>query len=115
MFGSFMNMAGDQTRSEVPEIGMGATLLMWTDRKAGTIIEVSQNGKTVKWQRDRATRADSNGMSDAQSYTYERKLDGKIETFTLRKNGRWKRVGDPMNGSETLLIGTRDEYYDYSF
>lgn len=115
MFGSFMNLMSDRTVSDTPEVGTGATLIMWTDRQAGTIIWVSPNGKTVKWQRDTATRADGNGMSDAQSYEFTPNPDGKIETFTLRNNGKWKRKGDPMKGSETLLIGIRMEYYDYSF
>lgn len=94
---------------------MGATILMWTDRLAVTIVEVSANGRRVVVQRDKATRTDSNGMSDAQSYTYEPDTDAPRQTFTLRKNGQWVRQGDNMGSGTKLSIGHRSHYHDYSF
>jgi hypothetical protein len=55
---------------KVPAVGMGITVLMWTDRMPGTIISVSASGKSFKYQADTATRIDENGMSDAQTYEY---------------------------------------------
>ena len=112
--GSFINNLMQDSQQPVPAVGMGATQLSWTDRKAATIIEVSKSGKKVMVQQDKATRKDTNGMSDSQSYVYRRNPNGYTEEYSLRKNGRWVRVGDDLNGS-SLLIGYREEYYDYSF
>ncbi|QOF39432.1 hypothetical protein E3G66_003636 [Mycobacteroides abscessus] len=38
-----------------------------------------------------------------------------MQTFTLRKTGRWIRKGESEKGGTALLIGRRDEHYDYSF
>lgn len=94
---------------------MGATVLYWTDRRAATIVWVSPSGKSLKIRGDKAIRTDSYGMSDAQSYRYEPQPDAPEVEYTLRKDGRWIRKGQPMRGSASLLIGVRDEYYDYSF
>ena len=112
--GSFINNMMQDSLHPVPEVGMGATQLMWTDRSAGTIIEVSKSGKKLVFQRDAVSRKDTNGMSDSQSYLYKRNSHGLTYEYSLRKNGRWVRVGDNFNGP-SLLLGHREEYYDYSF
>ena len=63
---------------------------------------------------DKAIRLDSNGQSDAQAYRYEPGDGIATTTYTLRKNGRFVRQGDSLNG-ERLILGVRDHYYDYSF
>ena len=110
-FGSFQNAMYAQTTGE-PFVGMGCTTLMYTDRHAATVIEVK--GKTITVQEDTATRADKNGMSDAQSYEYTRNENGRILKFTKRKDGRWIQKGDSKNGLG-LLLGVRREYFDFSF
>lgn len=107
--GSLMNHAMSRSASPAPEIGMGATILMWTDRHAATITWVSASGKSVRVQRDRAIRADQNGMSESQAYSYERDEQGKSMTFRMTKRG-WR---SPRGCG--LAIGHRAEYYDYSF
>lgn len=114
-YGSLINMVQDRATQAAPEVGMGATELLWTDRHAGTITYVSPSGKMLKWRRDKAIRTDSHGMSDCQSYRYEPNPDAAEYTYTLRKDGRWVRKGAPMRGSGSLLIGSRSEHYDYSF
>ena len=94
-------------------VGDGATACYWSDRRAGTIVSVSKNGKTVEWQEDKSIRTDENGMSDSQTYRYERDEDGMTRTFTLRKNGRWIAKGESMSGLR--LSAGRHTYFDYSF
>jgi hypothetical protein len=103
-----------ETRTPTPEVGMAATVIYWTDRAAATIVEVSPNGRTVKVTHDKATRTDTNGMSESQEYDYETDWLGPRTAYTLRKNGRWVRRGDSMNG-QGLAIGYRRTYHDYSF
>lgn len=112
--GSFINNLMQDSKHATPEVGMGVTMLSWTDRHPATIIEVSKSGKKITIQEDSWTRTDNNGMSDAQSYTFERDPNGYTAEYSLRKNGRWVAVGSPQNGS-SLLVGHRSKYYDYSF
>lgn len=115
MYGSLQNMVMANANAKIPEVGMGATEVLYTDRHAGTIVEVSASGTRLVWQRDIATRTDERGMTDAQSYTYEPDPTARREIFTLRKNGRWVSQGSSMKGGRRLVIGVRNEYYDYSF
>lgn len=116
-YGSMTNYLSDRPAGFEPEVGMGATILMWSDRRPATIVEVirfktgAQAGqvKAVVIQEDDATRIDSNGMSDAQSYTYEPQPAAAKETFPKRKDGRFASSG------VSLRIGSREKYYDYSF
>ena len=109
--GSGINHIQSGMMDAKPEVGMGATLFMWSDRHAYTINEV-KSAKTIIATRDVATRADTNGQSESQTYKY---TSGDYpETFTLRKNGRWCLKGQNQKSSP-LKIGARDEYYDYSF
>jgi len=98
-----------------PKVGMGATVLHWTDRTAGTIIEVGANYFTV--QADTAIRTDGNGMSDAQSYRYELNPAGTLYVFERVRRGKakgaWRENG--RKDGNGVLIGHRNHYYDFSF
>lgn len=96
-----------------PEIGMGATIIMYTDRYAATILAVTRQGVYIT--EDIVTRTDKNGMSESQDYTYAPNPIAKMQVFTLRKTGRYVRRGEPMRGGTHLVIGTRDHYIDPSF
>jgi hypothetical protein len=98
-----------------PEVGMGATVVMWSDRHAATIIEVSKDKKSVVIQEDNVDRIDNRGMCDWQEYSYSRNPNVKKQTYTLRKNKRWVCKGEPMKNGTGILINVRDHYYDYSF
>ena len=114
-YGSLINAISGSNPDLIPEVGMGATILYWTDRRAATVIEVSKSGKQITVQYDKATRTDDHGMSDAQSYSYERNPNGATRVFTKRKNGQWIAKGDPLRGGQRLGLGYRKEYYDFSF
>jgi len=109
-----------------PEVGMGATVLHWTDRTASTITQVRIIGnKTyVTVQADSAKRIDNNGMSECQKYEYTRNPNGSIYNFRWdsskckwisvyynHETKRWRK----STSSNNLLIGHRQEYYDFSF
>lgn len=97
-----------------PEVGMGATHIMWTDRHAYTVISVSLSGKKCIVQRDKAKRTDNNGMSESQGYLFEPDPDGKTHEIKLGKDGYWYTAGGKKNGKR-FSLGARREYYDYSF
>jgi len=100
-------MMGGATQPE-PKVGDGATILYWTDRRAGTITKVTPTMLVV--QLDTVTRIDEHGMSDDQHYEYAPNPDGARRVFRKTKRG-WRESG----GGAGLAIGIRDEFYDYSF
>jgi hypothetical protein len=125
--GSLINhLQSVATRGQpTPAVGMGATVLGWTDRHAATIIDVFNVGKTqyVTVQYDDSRRTDTNGMSESQTYEYTPNPYGIKETYrfsgqtgqwqAVRKNtetGRWKKTS-----GYGLRIGVREKYHDFSF
>jgi len=113
--GSLVNSIMDNSSAPVPTVGMGATILLWTDRRAATIVWVSTTGAALDVKEDTATRTDSYGMSDAQQYEYAPNPDAARVRYTRRRNGKWVREGETMRGGLGLLIGVRNQYHDYSF
>lgn len=69
-YGNLINRVMENTTSNKPTVGMGATILGYSDRHAATVVSVSKDGKSVDIQRDTATRTDKNGMSECQDYEY---------------------------------------------
>ena len=109
--GSLINwiMAGSK---EEPVVGKGCTLLYFSDRYPGTIIDVRKTPKkiVIQVQEDHAKRIDNNGMSENQEYEYSIDPNGRISKFTFYKS-TWKSSDGPSG----ICIGERDRYYDFSF
>jgi hypothetical protein len=104
-------MTNTKLNYKVPEIGMGATVRLWSDRHAYTIIDVSKSGKLITIQQDHVIRTDNNGMSESRIYQYSSDPQGHIDHASLRKDNHWR-----LKGRKTLVhVGSRNEYYDYSF
>lgn len=101
-------LMGGTNGQPIPEAGMGATILMWTDRVAATIVKVTRT--QVHVQKDHAIRIDSNGMSESQDYRYEPNPDAEVIIFRRNKRGAYKSPGHGQ-----LRLGDRDSYHDYSF
>ena len=102
----------------------GATLLSWSDRHPATVVDLFTKGKFeyLVVQEDIAKRVDTNGISESQTYEYSKNPDGCLRTFRITDQGfeavymdtetnRWKKY----RGSIGLMVGKREEYYDYSF
>jgi hypothetical protein len=104
-----------------PEVGMGVTVLGWTDRYAGTIVAMEGPG-IIHVRLDRAERTDHNGMSESQVYRYTPDPNGTAYTFRMKKGGMWENVTrNPRTnrynklGGYGLRIGERAAYHDFSF
>lgn len=103
------------------QVGDGATINLFSDRHACTIIRVTKSTVTVR--RDKATLnpdfkpefipggfvAHCTNQSK-QTYSYESDENGQVYTFHWSK--KFQRYGQP--GSQTLSRG-RHEFYDYNF
>ena len=109
-----------------PEVGMGATILGWTDRYAGTIARIFNVGKStyIEVRYDRVERVDGNGLSEQQTYRCQPDPEGAAIFFRLRPGqSRWEfayysHVADRWYGRKSGLgvrIGCRDPYRDPSF
>ena len=108
--GSLTNAMADQTRSKVPEVGMGVTEIMFSDRHPYTVVRIL-TPKRVVVKADLAIRIDDRGASDSQEYRYE-PCEGPEVVLFLNKYGKWKRSGDAQGS--TFLVGRREEYYDFT-
>jgi hypothetical protein len=118
------------TTGTTPEVGMGVTVCHYSDRNAGTVVAVrtKRDGsvKEIDIRKDKVTRVDSYGMSDAQDYTYEPGAeDAPVTTWRLDSKGRFRqlytdqwtgsvKMADARHGAK-LALGIRDEFYDYTF
>jgi hypothetical protein len=109
VYGNLMNRVAEHSLQPKPEVGMGATIYLWSDRLAGSVIRVTKSGKTAWIQEDRTQRTDKNGQSEVQDYTFTADPDGRIFRATLRKDGTWRA------GSNGVTFGRRDAYRDPSF
>lgn len=115
MRGSLINNLMANSKSPVvPVVGMGVTFLYYTDRSAGTIIEVRTDRKIIV-QADKAIRVDKNGMSESQKYIFEVQGESEKIAVTLRKNGRWVVSGKSSLNGTAVAIGYREYYHDFSF
>jgi hypothetical protein len=92
--------------SATPEVGMGVTQVLWTDRRPFTVIEV----KTAKCCILQADKVNANPWPDGYAKIIEADLDGRKVTVRLHKDGKWKSPD-----GDTFTIGTRQYYYDHSF
>lgn len=108
-----------------PTVGMGATILLYSDRHAGTIIKVEtwRKGVLLHVQRDTAKRIDKNGPSDDQDYEYTPNPNGPVDLFWFGGDSKvWREVYvengkrrlSPKGSGSGLHIGHRDEHYDFT-
>jgi len=123
----YSRMTIDQPK---PTVGMGATVLSWSDRYAGTITKVIEIGGSKVWLYEIVIREDdvkviAGSQHDGSAeYEYTPDPDGRVYIFRYnRKNeewvqgyistetGRWK-VSKIAKG---VRIGERDQYFDPSF
>ena len=111
---SLVNEIMINSRTPEPVVGMGATRLMYSDRKPFTVVEVI-NSTTVVLQADDYKRVDDNGMSDCQEYVFTQNIDNPTYIVTKRKNGSWITKGQSMKNGQYWSIGTRSAFFDFTF
>ena len=106
--GSLINRIGEQSKSETPEVGMGATGFMYSDRIACTVIKVISPSRIVVQRDSCKLEPWPSGYAIDNSY----KPDPDGETYTLIKTSKgWKQ----LKASTRFRLGDRSEYHDPSF
>lgn len=111
------------------KVGMGATILCWTDRHAATIFRVFEwrDLVAVETRDDDAKVVKGSGHDGSAEYEYKTCVRGYRRYFVL-KDGIWRECGvisepdQPMKlklgtkgSGHGLRIGSRDAYHDPSF
>jgi hypothetical protein len=112
-----------------PVVGMGVTLLGWTDRNAGTIHAVRLlASKQWSWEievtHDASKVVSGSTLDGTADYEYTPRPDGERRVFRFNlKSGMWvcgsinpdtSKFNANKRGSG-LRIGERETYYDPSF
>lgn len=96
----------------MPEVGMGCTEILWSDRRAKTIVQVITPNKIV-------VRENETKCLDWYGDRYEilpELSDMPEEVFTRRKSGRWCAYGQPDKfGSVYLAITYQEHSIDPGF
>lgn len=115
-------MYGGTKGQPEPEVGMGITLLFWSDREPGTIVDVvpfksgPNKGKArlIRFQEDKVDFVDGKTVITPDP-------DARVETATRRKGDRFVTTGDknilwnaPIEGVR-VRIGDRGYYRDPHF
>lgn len=111
------------SKQPVPEAGMGITILHWTDRLVGTIVEViSPDCFTY---REDTTTADGDvqklGMGH-QSWKHTPRTEGPVGYCMRAKDGKWYIAHLTKTGKRSvnqkctpILIGHREYFYHWEF
>lgn len=87
--GSFQNQMMGNNRS-IPVVGQGATELLYSDRHAYYVVEVSNGGKSCKIQRANYKYCGS-GYGD-ESYEYNGVNESYSPIELVYRNGAWRKV-----------------------
>ena len=97
-----------------PVVGMGCTILHWTDREACTVVCVDEKKGVIIVQEDHAKVI---GDCYANNYEYSPNLNGAKTTIKRVKSGRakgeWRVNGKTKD--HAVIFGKREKYYDFSF
>lgn len=115
--GSLVNHIYSQTQQTLPRVGDGATILSWTDRHAGTVIDVHPTTDTIVVQEDTAKVISGSVMDGSAVYEYQRNPNGATYTFKPVSRGKAKgliREGGRKDG-RSVIFGRRDQHRDPSF
>jgi hypothetical protein len=116
--GSVINhLMSRSTRDQAtPEVGMGATVLMWTDRRAATVTRV--------WVERKATLIRVQYDEEQPDGSFAHNPNGGTDTFRQANIGGWEQVTKNSDtgrynkvegGGWGLMLGVRQSYRDPSF
>lgn len=94
-----------------PEIGIGVTYGIGSDRYVGTIIRVSESKKTIWFRDDESKLISGSEWTGDAKYNHTLRKQGEVRKAMFRsKTNSWKVVG-----LYSLIIGQRNFYTDPSF
>lgn len=115
-YGNLNNRFMENCRGAKPEVGMGVTQCLWSDRHPWEVIAVKDDRHITIRELD-SKRIDHNGMSECQEYEYFSNPNNRVYELFRTKRGKWViRVGTRgVDDSYGWYIGRAEEYYDFTF
>jgi hypothetical protein len=77
-----------------PTIGMGVTILGWSDRHPGTIVEIFTIGKNtaIRVQADDYKLVSGSTQSESQGYEFTPNPNGSKSVFMREADGTWHEM-----------------------
>jgi len=131
--GSLVNYVYTTSVGPLPVVGMGATICLWTDRNAATVVAVTpakgqsaddlHDGMTIEVCEDRAIVVSGSTHDGSAEYRYEPRTGGRELTYRM-KDGQWRQMYTNAAGRLVfckkgdgcgLALGRRAAYRDPSF
>lgn len=109
VYGNLVNRFLEHSLSPKPEVGMGATIHMWSDRYPATVVAVSDSGKTVTLREDKVTDWEPHPSGYGKAFADD--PSGRTFRARIRKNGTWRTMG----AGEGVTLGSRAAYRDPHF
>jgi len=114
-YGSLQNRLMENSRSAVPEVGMGVTEFLWSDREPYEVIAV-QDDRHISARRLGYKVVSGSCHDGSAEYEYFSDPDGHVVSLFKKKNGKWvQRIGRKEYGGSSWVIGFAEKYYDPSF
>ena len=114
-YGSIQNRILERTKPAVPEVGMGCTECMWSDRYPYEVIEVKDE-RHCTVRELKATVVKGSTFDGSAEYEYESDPNGMVKTLFKTNKGRWvERHGRTYRDSNGWAMGYAEKYYDPSF
>lgn len=115
--GLINGLLSTMTGQPTPVVGMGITEFYGSDRRPGTIVEVSADGKKIGVVNDTYKPKKGTDYYD-QEYDITPGVLGKDQSpsyYTLRKDGKYRYHSQKSNKGGAILVGSRDCYSNPSF
>jgi len=114
-YGSLNNRISERVRSKEPEIGMGVTEYMWSDREAWEIIEIKDDRHIVIRELD-SKLPEGDSIFGSQNWIFSSNPDNRTKVLFKTIDKGWKeRIGTRRLGTSRFVLGRADKYYDPTF
>lgn len=105
-----------EKETNVPEVGMGATIYAGSDSYPATVSRVSKNGKTLWVKQDKKMVTSGTWETGNVTYVTLPDEDAPERQYSLRSNGQWIMKGVATNARYgSLGLGYRRYAQDPSF
>lgn len=93
----------------VPEVGVGCTIVYWSDRRAATVTKVISPRKIVVMHNEVLCDDYYAGKYEILPQIAEHMGE---DVFTKRKNGQWVMEGHPIKDGVKLVLHHQSHYID---
>lgn len=113
-YGSLNNRIAERAKHPKPEVGMGVTEMLFSDREPYEIVQVVDDRHLLVRRLD-ARRTDDNGMSEDQEYEYTSNPQNPTIKLFKTKQGLWRQQHGRSLGINKFAIGYAEKYRDPCF